>query len=70
MIAGNHLPVIDGAGWHKAGDLKIPENMSLMFIPPYSPELKPVENVWQFLRQTYLLYQPPFKTTHIAEPWK
>ena len=49
--------LMDGAGWHKAGDLKIPKNMSLMFIPPYSPELNPVENVWQFLRQTYLSNQ-------------
>ncbi len=46
--------LMDGAGWHKAGDLVIPKNMSLMFIPPYSPELNPVENIWQFLRQTYL----------------
>jgi len=49
--------LMDGAGWHKAGDLVIPENMSFMFIPPYSPELNPVENVWQFLRQTYLSNQ-------------
>jgi hypothetical protein len=46
--------LMDGAGWHKAGDLKVPKNLSLMFIPPYSPELNPVENIWQFLRQTYL----------------
>ena len=49
--------LMDGAGWHKAGDLVIPENMSFMFIPPYSPELNPVENIWQFLRQTYLSNQ-------------
>jgi len=46
--------LMDGVGWHKAGDLKVPKNLSLMFIPSYSPELNPVENIWQFLRQTYL----------------
>ena len=49
--------LMDGAGWHKSGDLNVPKNMSLMFIPPYSPELNPVENIWQFLRQTYLSNQ-------------
>ncbi|MCP3968909.1 MAG: hypothetical protein GY717_01040 [Rhodobacteraceae bacterium] len=54
VIAGNHLPVTDGAGWHKSGDLNIPENLSILFLPPYSPELNPTENIWQYLRQTYL----------------
>ena len=49
--------LLDGAGWNKSGNLNIPENISLMFIPPYSPELNPVENIWQFLRQTYLSNQ-------------
>jgi transposase len=49
--------LMDGAGWHKAKDLKAPENLSLMFSPPYAPELNPVENIWQFLRQTYLTNQ-------------
>jgi transposase len=46
--------VMDGAGWHKAYALKIPENLTIIFLPPYSPELNPVENIWQFLRQNYL----------------
>src|SRR5271157_2320655 len=33
------LMAMDGAGWHKAKSLKIPENMALIFLPPYSPEL-------------------------------
>ncbi len=49
--------LMDGAGWHKSGDLNIPKNISPMIIPPYSPELNPVENIWQFLRQTYLSNQ-------------
>ena len=46
--------IMDGAGWHKSGALDIPENLSILFLPPYSPELNPTENIWQYLRQTYL----------------
>jgi len=46
--------IMDGAGWHRSGALNIPENLSILFLPPYSPELNPTENIWQFLRQTYL----------------
>lgn len=43
--------VLDGAGWHKANDLAVPENMTLLFLPPYSPELMPMERVWAWMRQ-------------------
>ncbi len=44
---------IDGAGWHQAGDtLCVPNNITLLHLPPYSPELNPVENVWAYLRAT------------------
>ena len=46
--------VLDGAGWHGAAALMTPENMTLLPLPPYSPELNPVENVWQYLRQNQL----------------
>jgi transposase len=46
--------VLDGAGWHGAQALVVPENITLMTLPPYSPELNPIENVWQFLRQNRL----------------
>ena len=46
---------LDGAGWHQTGgQLKLPDNISLLPLPPYSPELNPVENIWQFLRQNHL----------------
>lgn len=45
--------VLDGAGWHKGNDLKIPHNMKLVSLPPYSPELNPVENIWEELREKY-----------------
>lgn len=46
---------LDGAGWHQtAGNLVLPDNISLLPLPPYSPELNPVENTWQFPRQNNL----------------
>lgn len=48
------LLVLDGAGWHGAGGLTVPPNITLLTLPPYSPELNPVENIWQFLRQNHL----------------
>ena len=47
------LMVLDGAGWHRAGDLKVPGNMHLLFLPPYSPELNPVEHVWESIRESW-----------------
>ncbi len=46
--------ILDGAGYHVAADLKIPKNITLMKLPAYSPELNPIENVWQYLRQNKL----------------
>lgn len=47
--------VIDGAGWHRTGGkLVVPQNITLLRLPPYSPELNAQENIWQYLRQNYL----------------
>ena len=56
VAAGAHaLLVCDGAGWHQTGGrLRVPDNVTLLHLPPYSPELNPVENIWQFLRQNHL----------------
>jgi transposase len=43
--------VMDGAGWHKSKDLKIPDNISIIYLPPYSPELNPVERLWLHIKQ-------------------
>ncbi len=43
--------VLDGAGGHKANDLVVPDSMTLLFLPPYSPELMPMELVWLWMRQ-------------------
>jgi hypothetical protein len=56
VAPGAHaLLVVDGAGWHQTGDkLRIPDNVTLLHLPPYSPELNPVENVWAYLRSNKL----------------
>jgi transposase len=46
--------VLDGAGWHVANALKIPANITLLPLPPYSPELNCIERVWAYLRSHYL----------------
>jgi transposase len=45
------IMIMDGAGWHTAKDLSIPENMSILHLPPYSPELNPVEHLWDEIRE-------------------
>jgi transposase len=45
--------ILDRAGWHIAGALQIPDNISLIHLPPKSPELNPVENLWHYLRSHY-----------------
>jgi transposase len=52
---GAHAVVLlDQAGWHRSAKLVIPANISLMPLPPKTPELNPVENLWQFLRDNWL----------------
>jgi transposase len=45
--------VIDGAGWHRSHVLKAPENIYLLKLPPYAPELNPIEHVWDELREKF-----------------
>lgn len=47
------LMFLDGAGWHRANDLKVPENMKLEALPPYSPQLNPVEHIWDEIREKW-----------------
>ncbi len=46
--------LLDRAGWHTTPVLAVPKNISLILLPSRSPELNPVENIWQYLRQTWL----------------
>ena len=43
--------VCDGAAWHKANSLIVPENISIVFIPPYTPEMNPIEQIWKEIRK-------------------
>jgi len=46
--------VLDGAGWHNGKSLRVPPNITLVPLPPYSPELNPVERVWLYLKERFL----------------
>ncbi len=46
--------MLDQAGWHMSAKLPVPANITLLPLPPRSPELNPVENVWQFMRDNWL----------------
>jgi transposase len=55
IAPGKHaVLLLDQAGWHMARDLVVPATISLLPLPPKCPELNPVENVWQFLRDNWL----------------
>ena len=53
-VGAHAVLILDGAGWHGANALVVPDNLSLLTLPPYSPELNPVENIWQYLRANWL----------------
>lgn len=46
--------IMDQAGWHKARALRVPDNIVILHLPAYSPELNPVENLWGYLRSHHL----------------
>jgi hypothetical protein len=46
--------VLDGAGWHGKAALNVPDNITLVPLPAYSPELNPVERLWLYLKETCL----------------
>ena len=57
-VGGRHpacriIMVVDGAGWHTGSALAPPANMRLLTLPPYAPELNPVEHLWDELREKY-----------------
>ena len=46
--------VLDGAGWHNGNTIRVPSSITLVPLPPYSPELNPVERVWLYLKERFL----------------
>jgi hypothetical protein len=74
--------VVDQAGWHTSPKLIIPANITILPLPPRSPELRPVENIWQFMRDNWLANRV-FRSyadivdhccfawnTLVSQPWK
>lgn len=62
--------VVDGASSHKSKELKVPENVALVLLPPYSPELNPAEQLWNWLRKNYFankVFDSLDAATHQAE---
>ena len=50
VTSGAHaILVMDGAGWHGSKALCVPDNITIVTLPPYAPELNPVENIWAYL---------------------
>ena len=65
--------LVDQAGWHLSTRLVVPPNITIIALPPKSPELNPVENVWQFMRDNWLSNRV-FKSyddlvDHCCEAW-
>src|SRR6267143_120605 len=55
VVPGAHaVLVLDQAGWHLSDKLIVPPNITLVPLPPKCPELNPVENIWQFIRDNWL----------------
>ena len=48
---------LDRAGWHKAKRLVVPSNITLVWLPPHSPQINPVERLWLFLRERHLSHR-------------
>ena len=58
LPAGVHaVLLLDQAGWHGKAALHVPENVTLLPLPPYSPELNPLERVWLYLRERFLSFR-------------
>ncbi len=52
---GRHVVIVmNQAGWHVTKALNVPDNITLLHLPPYSPELNPIERLWLYLRNHYL----------------
>ena len=53
-VMAHGVVLMDRAGWHSTDKLKVPKNLTILLLPSRSPELIPVENIWQYLRQNWL----------------
>ena len=58
---------LDGAGWHTSNQLQLPENIRLLRLPPYSPELNPTEHIWDYIREQKQFNNYTFETLDDVE---
>lgn len=58
--------IVDQAGWHKSRDLIVPGNITLIYLPPYCPELNPVERLWQYIK-SHTIKNKVYDTLDILE---
>ena len=58
--------IMDGAGWHKSKELVIPSNIDIIYLPPYSPELNPVERLWLYIKKA-TIYNKIYQTLEELE---
>jgi len=54
---GQAALVMDGAGWHTSPALRVPDNVTLVPLPAYAPELNPIERVWLYMRERFLSHR-------------
>jgi transposase len=66
FIEYNIIMLVDKAGWHRSNNLKIPENIRLINQPSHSPELNPVEHIWDEIREKHF-YNKAFKSMKEVE---
>jgi len=65
---GKHaVMILDGAGWHRSKDLEIPSNVSLLRLPPYSPELNPIETLFAVLKHGHFANRVFESAEHVRE---
>lgn len=66
--------IMDQAGWHRSKKLVVPDNITILHLPPYSPELNPVERLWGYIRSHYLANRAFDDYQHLldagAEAWQ
>jgi hypothetical protein len=68
VAAGHHgVVVMDQASWHTTDKPRVPDNLSILLLPPRSPEINPIETLWEYLRQNYLSNRVFESSTEIVD---
>ena len=65
-IKEDFILIMDGAGWHQSKNLIVPKNIQIVLLPPYCPELNPVERLWKYIKDN-VIKNKVFETLEILE---